>query len=217
MAGIRETARTDPDKLQVLVARLEELLEDYHERDAELTPGWGRFEAILDAIKRTVWRGDAEPKLGMDAEQWRDRLGELTERARTAYADHDQDGWSKAFNQAQATWESLAQDEYRFVRSDPEEYVRRMYGALQERAQELREQLDGYNLAENPETRQLQEQRLRELKTELGSKLEGPLRQLDPDRLKPAQARQEIDRLQETISYFERQLDKLPTLGLVRK
>lgn len=217
IAGIHETARTDPDKLQVLVARLEEIVDDYHERDKALTPGHGRYVALLDAIKRVVWRGDDKLKLGLDQEEWRGRLAKLEEQAEEAFQNHDQTSWSRLFNQVQAIWESLAQDEHRFTKSDPKEYVERLTVSVNERVSELYEHFEEFSLSANPETKMLQEARLRELREELKARIESPLRQLDVGRLGPGPARQELEKLTETLQYLERQLDKLPTIGLVRK
>lgn len=217
VAGIRETARTDPDKLQVLVMRLEELLEDFHNRDAALTPGYGRYVALMDAIKRVVYRDDDKLPLGLTQEEWRQRLQQLEEQAESAYHDHDQFNWSRIFNQIQAIWESLAQDEYRFVRSDNEEYVRRMYMSLQERLQESITLLEDFNYSANPETRLLQEQEVIRLRQDLRQKVEQPIGNFDVERIDPRQGRYELDRMAEALNYFQRQFEKLPTIGLVRQ
>ena len=217
VSGIRETARTDPDKLQVLVSRLDEVLQDFHERDAALTPGWGRYEALVFAIKRVVFRGDEGLQLGLDSEEWRERLDAIDERAHKAFEAHDQDAWSQVFNQVQAIWESLAQDEYRYSRADPEKHARRLQGTVQEKLTRLQRQIEEFSLSANPETKALQEERLREIRADLKSKVTSPLRQIDIDRMGARTARQELDRMFEALEYFDRQMEKLPTIGLVRK
>ncbi len=217
VAGIHETARTDPDKLQVLVSRLEDVLEDYHSSAQDLTPGWGRFTGLLNAIKRVVWRGDDQLKLGQTSEQWRERLGDLERRGDEAFQDHNQAEWSKIFNQTQAIWESLAQDEYRFTRGDPMAYVAKLQIGVQESYQQLVERIEEFNFSSNPETAQLQKARLYELKQDMKSRVEAPLRQLDIQNLPPAQSRQQLDKIAEYVQYLERQLEKIPAIGLVRK
>ena len=216
VAGIRETVRTDPDKLQVLVARLEEAIEDYHERDTALTPGWGRYEVLLDAIKRVVFRGDGRLNLGLKLEEWRQRLEKLEEEASEAFNQHDQTRWSKAFGQIQAIWESLAQDEYRFTRNDPEKFAQQVEFAVRIKFEEVENQLSDFSFSANPETRTLQEARVNELRQELRAKVSNPLRQIDIERMGPGPARQELEKLRESLEYFERQIEKLPTIGLVR-
>lgn len=215
VSGIREAARTDPDKLQVLFSRLEEALEDFHNRDTELTPGYGRYTSLINAIKRVVYRDDGKLPLGMNMEQWRARLEQLETQAEAAYAEHDQGTWSRTFNQIQAIWESLSQDEYRFVRTDDAEYARRMYIGLMERLQELRAQFEDFNTSNNPETRQIQQTELNRLRKELQQKVAQPLAQYSLDHIN-GQHRHELDRLAEAINYIQRQVEKLPTLGLVR-
>ena len=217
IAGIHETARTDPDKLQVLASRLEQVLEEYHDREQELTPGWGRLRHLLDAIKRVVWRGDDQLKLGLDAEAWRARLSAIAEQAEAAFESHDQGAWSKVFGQVQAIWESLAQDEYRFTRGDPEAFMRKLHAGVLEQVQEVMGKLDDFSISSNPETARIQSEKLRELRQELKAQAEAPLRQLDTANLSYAQSRQQLDRIREHLNHIERQLEKLPALGLVRR
>jgi molecular chaperone DnaK len=217
VAGIRETARTDPDKLQVLVSRLEEAMEDYHSRDHELTPGYGRFTALLDAIKRAVYRQGGGNQLGMTPDEWRARLEQIERQGDAAYQAHDQVSWGKLFNQVQAIWESLAQDEHLFARTDPAEYVKRLYGILQRKHNDLDSALSGFDYSGNPETREVQAREIRRLQEELASKVAAPLERVDPESELVGQQRAELDRLYEVIGHLERQLEKLPTLGLVRQ
>ena len=216
VAGIRETARTDPDKLQVLVRRLEEVVEDYHEKDRALTPGWGRYEALLDAIKRVVFRGDGRLNLGMNLDEWRARLSALEEKAQESFARQDQLAWSQVFGQVQAIWESLAQDEYRFSRSDPTEHAQRLMVSVRTQRDDVLAQISEFTLSANPETRELQEARIKELLAELTARVDNPLRQIDIERMGAGPAKQHLEKLTETLDYFERQLEKLPTIGLVR-
>jgi molecular chaperone DnaK len=217
VAGIRETARTDPDKLQVLVSRLEEAMEEYHSRDRGLTPGYGRFESVLNAIKRVVYSDESTQRLGLTQGEWGARIARIEEQADAAYQAHDQPAWSKIFNQVQAIWESLAQDEHLFARTDPAEYVKRLYGIIQRKHQNLEDALTNFDCSANPETREVQARELARLREELHAKVEQALALVDPESEEVGQQRAELDRLYEVIGHLERQLEKLPTLGLVRQ
>ncbi len=218
VAGIRETVRTDPDKLQALVVRLEDVVSDYRNKDTQLTPAWHRFETLLDAVKRIVWRGDGKRQLGLNTEEWRARLGAVEAAGRSAYQTSDQPAWSQVFNQIQATWETLKQDEFMFAApSDPAAYVQMLATSLRTVIDNFRSAFHAFAISPNPETAALQHGELHRLEVMLKEKVEGPLALLDlentpPDRLKP-----ELDRLFETASHVRRQFDRLPTLGLVSR
>ncbi len=216
VAGIRETARTDPDKLQVLVGRLEEVVEDYHQRDTELTPGFGRYVALMDAIKRVAYRDDGQLRLGMNLDEWRGRIGQLEVAADEAFESKDQRAWGRAFNQVQALWESLAQDEYRFTRADSEGYVRRLYLSLCAEVSEVSEMLAGFNYSANPETHALQEREVARLEAELAERVSTPLDAVELEGAAHAQLKHELDLLAEAVEHIRRRYEKLPTIGLVR-
>ena len=217
VAGIRETARTDPDKMRALAGRLEELLSDYHNRDTQLTPAWGRFQAVVDAVKRVVYRGDGSRMLGMSFDEWRGRLQDIEETAEEAYRNRNQSAWTKSFNQAQALWESLAQDEVRFRRTNVEDQLRRMHANLLSEVDELRVALSDFSASSNPETRELQNAERERLMAELSGRVESPARALELDALPAALARTEIDRLWEAANAVRRQYERLPTIGLVSR
>ena len=216
-AGIRETAKTDPDKLQVLVGRLEEFMDQYRASDRELTPSYGLFSDTLDQIKRVVYRGDEGAKLGLGRMEWVAKVGQIEEQGMRAYEDHDQEQWSALFNQAQAIWESLAQEEYRLIRSDPAEYVERLRVRLAQRIAELEADLHDFAISENPETKQLQLARLGELRGDARTKLAKPFEAANLGGLSLLDARQEFERLDEMHDHIRRQLEKLPTLGMLRR
>ncbi len=216
VAGIRETARTDPHKLQVLVHRLEGVLEDYRNRQAELTPAYPRYVTLLNAIKRVVYRGGDKTPLGRDIDAWHGHLGDVEARADAAWQAKDQQAWSQVFDQVQATWESLAQEEYRFTATNTPEYVQRLYLGLSRRVAELKESIDEFTLSTNPETEKLQRRELMRLRAELEDEVEEPLYALDPGG-EPAELKPKLARLAETASRVEKRLEELPTLGLVRR
>lgn len=217
VAGIRETARTDPDKLQVLVVRLEDVLEDYSASDAELTPGWGRLVVLLDAIKRTVYQGDGAKQLGLSTDQWIEKLQEIETRAREVYDAHDRDGWTQVFNQVQAIWESLAQEEYRFRSSDPDTHLVALAASLTREIETLRGKFEEFPFAGNPETRELQEREVARLRAQLNERVAQPLAALDLESLSPSRAKPELDRLWETATHVRKQFEKVPNIGLVSR
>ncbi|MBA2663503.1 MAG: Hsp70 family protein [Bradymonadaceae bacterium] len=216
IAGIREAARTDPDKLQVLVSRLEDIVFTFHQREADLTPAFSRMETLLDSIRRLVFREEGQSRhLGIGQQDWQQRIDSLDAEAKAAYQAHDQPAWTRAFNRVQATWESLAQDEYRFRVTDPAEHVRTMHVTLANVIEELRYGFESFPISSNPETRQLQQKELENLKRALDTNVAAPYERLSPD-TPVAQAKPELDRLFEATSHIRHQFDKLPNLGLVR-
>jgi molecular chaperone DnaK len=218
VAGIRETVRTDPDKLQALVIRLEDVVSDYRNRDAHLTPAWHRFETLLDAVKRIVWRGDGKRQLGLNTEEWRARLGAIERAGRSAYESSDQPAWSQVFNQVQATWETLKQDEFMFAApTDPVAYVHLLATSLRAVIDNFRSSFHAFAISPNPETAALQHGELHRLEVMLKEKVEGPLAALDLDNTPPDRLKPELDRLFETANHLRRQFDRLPTLGLVSR
>lgn len=213
--GIRETVRTDPDKLQVLVMRLEEILEQFHNQDTALMPGYERYSSLINAIKRSVYQEDGRMQLGLNKQQWTQRLQQIEQEADAAYSASDQSAWSQAFNQVQAIWESLAQDEYRFIRSDSAEYATRLHQSLVGQLSRVRFSIEDFTYASNPETRALQEDAMREILDQLEQKIAQPLEQLDADAIQ--QQRHQLDRMDEALSHIKRQIERLPTIGLVRQ
>lgn len=216
VAGIHETVRTDPDKLQVLVRRLETVLEDYRNRQTELTPAYSRFTTLLNAIKRVAYR-DAEARpLGRSIDEWHKYLDDIEKDANTAWKARDQTGWSQAFDQIQATWESLAQDEYRFKSTHTTEYVQRLHFGLSRQCEELQKTVDEFTLSSNPETESLQRREIMRLKADLEDDLEEPLKAIDIY-ADAAKVKPELAQLTETATRMEKRVIELATLGLVRR
>jgi molecular chaperone DnaK len=217
VAGIRETVRTDPDKLQALVARLEDVLDRYRNREKQLTPAWSRFESLLDNVRRAVWRDEGARKLGLKADEWVARLKQVEAAGKDAYDQGNQAGWTRAFNQVQAVWESLIQDEYRFAGAqDPAAYVQEQIANLRAHIDQLRSDVHRFVVSPQLETATLQRAELERLNAEITTRVEAELdklqRETRPENLKP-----ELDRLFETLVYLRRQFEKLPTLGLVTR
>lgn len=218
ISSIRETVRTDPDKMQALVSRLEGVLDTYRNRETRLTPAWNRFEVLLNAVKRIVFRGDGTRQLGLNTEEWQSKLAAIENSGRQAYNESDQPGWTFVFNQIQAIWESLAQDEFRFTAAaDPAAHVRTLAAALSETIDDLRSSIHGFSLSPNHEIAELQQNELRKIEVQLVEKLEGPFRNLDIENMAPTRIKPEIERLFEIAAHLKRRYERLPTLGLVSR
>lgn len=216
VAGIHETARTDPDKLQVLVRRLEAVLEDYKHRQTELTPAYGRYSTLLNAVKRVVYRDASARPLGRSIEEWRAHLASIEKDADAAWKARDQEAWSHTFDQVQATWESLAQDEYRFQSTRTAEYVERLYLGLARHCEELKKSVDAFTLSSDPEIENLQRREIMRLKADLEDELEEPLHAIDTQ-ADVATVKPKLAQLAETAARLEKRVSELATLGLVRR
>ena len=214
ITGIREAVRTDPDKLQVLVSRLEALLETLHgKRSNELSPGYDRFAVMLNNIRRVALRGDE--LMGTDFDTWQRRLQQLEAEGKDAFDKQDQPRWSRCYTQAQALYESIHQEESRFARSDTPEYFRQLYMRARLRTSNLRERLEEYTLPANPETRRLHEETIRRLNEAL-TELNGFLLKLDPSSAEnSADNRAELQRLLQLTRQLEKRFAQIPTLGVV--
>lgn len=218
ISGIREAARTDTEKLQALLVRLEDVLDTYRNRDLALTPAWERMEILLNAIKRVVYRGDGKRQLGLSTDEWTQKLEALEQNGRNAYTSADQTTWTQIFNQVQAIWESLSQDEYRFsAHSNPQQHVDELKSTLRAVIDELRSDIHAFAVSPNIETAEIQRRELEKLRAELTERVDLPLERLEAAELSPAKAKPELDRLFETAHFVRKKLEKLPTLGLVSR
>lgn len=213
-AGIQEAARTDPDKLQVLVGRLEDLLADYRSEDHSLSPSYDRFERILNLIRRRVFQKDEEERtLGLTASQWTERLAEIERRGADAYAGRDQGTWSRTYSQAQAIYESLSQDESRFGKTDESDQLARSVQSARFLVEQFKEALAILVLSENAETRKLQQQEKLAVLDALNDEVIRPLDALG-DR-PPVEARGSVEKIHAALRRIERRLERLPAMGLV--
>lgn len=216
IAGIHETARTDPDKLQVLVRRLETVMEDYRNRQTDLSPAYSRYTTLLNAIKRVAYR-DAEARpLGRSIDEWHQHLASIEKDANEAWKARDQEGWRQTFDQIQATWESLAQDEFRFKSTNTTEYVQKLHFGLSHQCEELKKTVDAFTLSSNPDTANLQRREIMRLKADLEDELEDPLKLIDTH-ADTAVVKPQLAKLAETATRLEKRVVELSTLGLVRR
>ncbi len=213
-AGIREAARTDPDKLQVLVSRLEDLLEDFSSEAHALSPTYDRFEWRLNQVRRRVFRDPGEKCLGLGADEWTARLAELESRGGQAYERADAQAWRRAYSQAQAIVESLNQEDASY--SDPEdpETLRRRFRLAHSVARDLQENLAILTLSENEETRAIQRAEKLAILDGLNTEVLIPLEQIDPD-VGGAAMRAALEKVHGGLRKLEKRLERLPSIGLV--
>lgn len=213
-AGIREAARTDPDKLQVLVSRLEDLLEDFSSNEHQLSPTYDRFEWRLNQIRRRVFRDPTEKCLGLDADAWTVRLAELEARGGKAYERADAAAWRRAYSQAQAIVESLNQEDASYADPEDPETLRRRFRLAHSVARDLQENLAILTLSENEETRSIQQAEKLAILDALNTEVLGPLEAVDPD-VGGAAVRTALEKIHGALRKLEKRLERLPSIGLV--
>ncbi len=214
-AGIRESARTDPDKLQVLARRLEELMEDYRAPDRDLTPSYDRFERILTLVRRRVFRETERPMLGLAPEAWNQKLLNIEQDGRAAYQRADQTAWSRAYSQIQAIFESLSQDDYRSTNPEAADTLSRSYMAAMHHVQEITENLAALSMSDNAETREHQQRERLAILDELNTEAISPLAEIGPDPKPGADTRLRLERIHGALRKIDKRLERLPSLGLV--
>jgi len=211
--NIREAVRTDPDKMHVLVGRLEQLLEGLRGHATALTPGMDRFNHVLDDIRRIVLRHDN--LLGLNFDGWQERLRGLQADGISAFDARDQSRWTRCNTQAQAIFESVFQEEHRFVRTDSPEYVLTLFLRAQHRLSELTTRLDDVVLPANDETRRLHQRVLDELRSDLDTQIRQPLQTLPDDITTAPNARATLERINQSARQIDKRLNQLPNLGVV--
>ncbi|HJL30645.1 MAG TPA: Hsp70 family protein, partial [Polyangiaceae bacterium LLY-WYZ-15_(1-7)] len=123
--GLREVLSTDPDKAAALAARLQLLVEEFRDGSGEgLSPPMHRFEGILDALRRVVYRAGGT-MLGMDQEAWEARIEDLQQRASAAWDAGDAAAWRRLYNETQALYETASEQEFASKRLDDPAYLQR--------------------------------------------------------------------------------------------
>jgi len=213
MASIREAVRTDPDKLHALVARLEDLMEYLRGTPGELSPGFNRYEAVLDTIRRFALKADSV--LGMTFEAWKARIDDFHVQGERAFKAKDQALYGKLYTQLQALVETLNQEETRFVKTNSLEHVQDLLRSAQFRLLALHSKLTDVVIPANPETRRLREAALASLKSDLTTTVEDPLADV-AGRLEGNPAvRGELDRILLALKLLDKRLEALPALGVV--
>jgi molecular chaperone DnaK len=214
-SGIREAAQTDPDKLYVLVGRLEELLQDYRAVDRGLTPSFERFDRIINLVRRRVFSDAQGHVMGLSQDAWQERLADLERRGADAWQRLDQPAWGRAYSQIQAIWESLAQEDHRYTDPESPDYLMRAFLSAQMRARELREELLDLVLSDNDETRKVQEAERLDLLSDLDLEVTRPLELLGQHLEPGPQTRAKLEALHGALRRLDKRAERLPALGLV--
>ncbi len=216
VTGIREVLATDPDKLSALCAKLEQLLDAVAGDEGALSPPMDRFEGVLDALRRTVFRQQGE-LLGMDHAQWEERIGDLMQRGLTAWADGDAGGWRRVYNEAQALQETASEQEFsRRKLDDPAYLTQRLLAALAY-AKRVEHGLADFVPSNNDEVRALQVGERDRLLGALREKVTEPLSAMGAEEA-PASThavRQRLDQIVGELDRIDAALERLPSLGLV--
>jgi molecular chaperone DnaK len=215
VTGIREVIGTDPDKLSALCAKLEQLLESFGTDEEGLSPPMHRFERVLDALRRTVFRAEGS-LLGMDASDWESRIGDLMQRGVQAWEQADAGGWRRIYNEAQALYETASEQEFSRLEVDDPAYVtQRLVGAMAY-AKRVERGLADFVPSASEEVRAIQLAERDRLLETLRVKVSDPLRQLGGDEPVDAQeARRRLDQIVSELDRIDSALEKLPSLGLV--
>lgn len=208
-AGISSALRTDPDRLQVLASRLEALLGEYGAQK-ERSPGLPRIERLLDTCRRIVF-SSPEGKLHRTHGEWSAIFTELQQEVLSAWEGSEDQKWREIADRVQATFESLAQDDYLFLRGDPEAYAQSLFVSLGERIQSFFEDLDEFPLAEDAENRALQSETLQMLERQ-GKEL----RRLYKDLPGKSDNLTDMERLSRTLTSLHERLRRVHTLGVPR-
>ncbi|MFK7989082.1 MAG: Hsp70 family protein [Sandaracinaceae bacterium] len=218
VTGIREVLGTDLDKLSALCAKLEQLLIAFAGTEDGLNPPMERFEDVMDALRRTVYRNNGS-LLGMDSKEWEDRIEELLQRGAQAWEDRDAGAWRRLYNEAQALQETASEQEFSRMKLDDPAYVmRRLVGTIA-RAKRVEHGLSDFVPSATEDVRGIQ---LAERDRLLGTLQQKVLRPLESVSIGDDAASAELDRMRKSIDVAGSELDRiqnalerLPSLGVV--
>ncbi|GAB5541645.1 MAG: Hsp70 family protein [Sandaracinaceae bacterium] len=215
VTGVREVIGTDPDKLAALCAKLEQLLEHFQGESEGMSPPMHRFEGVMDALRRTVYRAEGL-LLGMDKGAWEERIEDLTSRGLHAWEDSDPGGWRRVYNEAQALHETASEQEFSRLKLDDPAYItQRMVGAMAY-AKRVEHGLADFVPSVSAEVKDIQVAERDRLLETLRQKVDAPLRELGGDEPLGAQeARRRLDQIVSELDRIDAALEKLPSLGLV--
>lgn len=214
VAGVREVVRTDPDKLQVLAGRLENLLEEFRSRETGLSPGFDRFAGLVDELRRTVYRSPEGRPLGLSLEDWEVRIKDVERRGREAWDKADAAAWRRAFNEAQALWETATQEEFAQMRLDEPSYVRARLASILRWAQRLHESLTDLVPSEAEGVRALQLAERDRLLEQIRSEVLPPLQTLGAEPPPTPGTRVILEQCAAQLRRVESSLERLPSIGL---
>ena len=214
-AGIREVVATDPDKLAVLAYQLQLLLEEFRGGGGDdLSPPVHRFEELLDSLRRVVFRASG-PLLGLDRASWETRIAELDVRSREAFDARDSVGWRRAYNEAQALYETAIQEEFSQTKLDDPAYLSRWLQSVQGYAGRLTRAFADLVPAADEEIRALQVAERDRLIDELGRVVSTELDPIMKDDPGAKELRQRLDRIGTELHRIEAAFARIPSLGLV--
>jgi molecular chaperone DnaK len=214
VAGVREVVRTDPDKLHVLAGRLENLLEEFRSRETGLSPGFDRFVGLVDELRRTVYRSPQGRPLGLSLEDWETRIKDVERRGREAWDKADAAAWRRAFNEAQALWETATQEEFAQMRLDEPAYVRARLASILRWAQRLQESLTDLVPSEAEGVRALQLAERDRLLEQIHAEALQPLQALGAEPPPTAETRTVLEQCAAQLRRVESSLERLPAIGL---
>ena len=214
VAGIREVVRTDPDKLQVLAGRLENLLEEFRSRETGLSPGFDRFAGLVDELRRTVYRSPEGRPLGLSLEDWEVRIRDVERRGKQAWDKADAAAWRRAYNEAQALWETATQEEFAQMRLDEPAYVRARLASILRWARRLEGTLTDFVTSEAEGVRTLQAAERGRLLEQIQTEALRPLAALGSEPPPSAATRSVLEQCAATLRRVEASLERLPSIGL---
>ncbi|MEM9069129.1 MAG: Hsp70 family protein [Myxococcota bacterium] len=212
--GLREVLSTDPDKAAALAAKLQHLVEHFRDSTGEgLSPPMHRFEAILDSLRRVVYRA-GEPMLGMDQSAWEERIQSLDKRAHDAWDSADASAWRRVYNETQALFETASEREFASRKLDDPAYLERRLSNMHAWMKNLEIALLDFVPANDIEVRAMQtserDRLLLSLKQDVATQLDSV------NGTTPATAlRRTLDRVRAELERIELGLERLPQMGLV--
>ncbi len=213
--GLRELVSTDPTRITALASALKELVEEFESRDAhELSPPFQRFEAVLDALRTTVYLARA-PLLGLDQAAWEARINELHGRASAAWESSDAAEWRRVHSEAQALLETAQAHELGSTRIDDPSYLVRRATGLHAWAMRLERALLDSIPSSTEELRTIQLNERDRLLDALRRKVTEPLERLSQDARTPTDVRQRLDALSSELERLDHAAERLPSLGVV--
>ena len=214
MTGLREIAFSDPGRAAVLAARLRELIDHFGAEEGELSPPITRFEQVLDALRRAVWRSGGAI-LNMDASTWEARIADLDDRARSAWDARDAEGWRRTYNEAQALYETATTQEHATARGGDPAYVAKRVIGVRAWMGDLEARLEDFVPSANSEVRDKQMGERDKLLTEVRDSVRPRLMALAQGEPSMHEMRRTVDTLASELERVEAALERLPTLGLV--
>ncbi len=209
-ASLRAALRSDPDRARSLTAQLVQIVAEFRDSSGEgLSPPLHRFERLLDELRGIVYRASGT-MLGMDREQWEERIEDLSERAMDAWDGRDATTWRRTYNELQALRETASEEDFanRSGKESEESRTVSRILSLTFALGNLRQQMDEFELSADATVRALQAQEMTRIREGL-NEVELKLKSESKDRKTLArEASSAFDRLAKA---FER----VPQLGVV--